>query len=235
MFESNQSVGEIVSRMPKAGDIFKQYRIDFCCGGNRTLKKVLAEKGLDEGEILGRLEAAYREGETGRAPAMDFTEMKPVELAEYIEEKHHGYLKKIMPELDELTARIMKVHGLRHSELFKVHKLFAALRAELEEHLVKEEEILFPKIREYQERRSIRLLAEIGRIIRETEDEHEAAGKILKELRDITDDYKVPDDGCGTYRRAYEKLEEMETDVFEHIHLENNILFKKIGVDVDLM
>lgn len=235
MFESNQSVGEIVSKMSKAGDIFKQYRIDFCCGGNRPLKDVLAEKGLDEHEILTRLETAYNEAGTVRGADRDFTGMRPAELAEYIEEKHHGYLKKVMPELDELITKIMKVHGLHHSELFKVHRLFATLKADLEEHLVKEEEILFPMIREYGEKHSVKLLAEIGKVIRETESEHEAAGNILKELRSITNDYMVPDDGCGTYRRTYALLEEMEADLFQHIHLENNILFKKMGVDVNLM
>lgn len=235
MFESSQRIGEIVSQMPKAGEIFKQYKIDFCCGGNRALKDVLAEKKLDEGEILNRLEAVYHEGKTDNEPIRDFTGMKPVQLAEYIEEKHHGYLKRIMPELDELTTKIMRVHGLHHGELFKVHKLFATLKADLEEHLMKEEEILFPMIREYQGKHSVRLLSEIGRVIRETEDEHEAAGDILKELRSITNDYKVPDDGCGTYRATFEKLEEMEADLFQHIHLENNILFKKMGVDINLM
>lgn len=235
MFESGQRVGEIVSQMPKAGEIFKQYKIDFCCGGNRALKDVLAEKKLDEGEILNKLEAAYRQGKTDNEPALDFAEMKPAQLAEYIEEKHHGYLKRVMPELDELTTKIMRVHGLHHSELFKVHKLYATLKADLEEHLMKEEALLFPMIGEYQQKPSVRLLSEIGRVIRETEDEHEEAGGILKELRSITDDYKVPDDGCGTYRITFEKLEEMEADLFQHIHLENNVLFKKMGVDMNLM
>ena len=101
---------------------------------------------------------------------------------------------------------------------------------ELDQHLIKEEEILFPMMKEYSANASKELFGKIVSVLKETEDEHETAGNVLKELRSITQDYTVPADGCNTYSMTYRGLQELEEDLFEHIHLENNILFKKWGV-----
>lgn len=229
MFKSTQSVGEIVSIMPGASEIFKQYRIDFCCGGNKPLIDAAREKNLDEGEVLKKLNEAFEVNEKMIEESRDFKEMSPCELVEYIENTHHAYVKKALPELSELTIKIMRVHGANHEVLFKVHRLFSTLKAELEQHLIKEEVNLFPLIKEFGRKPGAELLARINKVIIGLEDEHEGAGNILKELRKITEDYKVPEDGCSTYLASFNKLEELEADLFQHIHLENNILFKKIG------
>jgi regulator of cell morphogenesis and NO signaling len=229
-FHGEQSVGEIVALMPKAAEVFKHHRIDFCCGGNRPLKDVLAEKHLDEDEILEKLDEAYAKSKREKGQARDFADMSPVQLSEYVTDIHHTYLKRVLPELDELLTTILRVHGMKHRVLFRVHKLFAALKADLEQHLLKEEEILFPLIGKYQTEPSADIHAEIRDVAGETEEEHVAAGNILKELREITEDYEVPTDGCNTYKVTFEMLEELEADLFQHIHLENNILFKKLGI-----
>ena len=226
-FKSAQSVGEIVSIMPKASEIFKEYRIDFCCGGNKPLNEAIKELKLNESEVLNKLDKAFEENKMIKENGKDFKEMSSSELIEYIENTHHIYVKKTLPELGELTTKIMRVHGLNHESLFRVHKLFSTLKAELEQHLIKEEEVLFPLIKEYDKEPGEQKSGRIKQVMKETEDEHEAAGGILKELRKITDDYKVPDDGCNTYALTFKTLEELEADLFQHIHLENNILFKK--------
>ncbi|MCX7749505.1 MAG: iron-sulfur cluster repair di-iron protein [Clostridia bacterium] len=231
IFKSTQSVGEIVSIMPKASEIFKRYRIDFCCGGNRLLMDVIKEQKLDEDEILKKLDEAFEENKKVRDNAKDFRVMSPSTLIEYIENTHHVYVKNALPELNELVTKIMRVHGINHDVLFRVHKLFSTLKAEIEQHLIKEEDVLFPMIRDYDKDPSKESISLIDKALNELENEHEAAGDILKELRKITVDYKVPDDGCGTYHLAFKKLEEFEGDLFQHIHLENNILFKKLGID----
>jgi len=114
-----------------------------------------------------------------------------------------------------------------------VHKLFHTLKTELEQHLIKEEEILFPMIKRYEAEPSDDLYKNMKETTAETEEEHEAAGDILKELREITAEYTVPQDGCGTYRRTFEILEELEADLFQHIHLENNILFHRLGIGLN--
>ena len=227
-FRSNQSVGEIVSIMPMASDIFKQYRIDFCCGGSKPLIDAIRENNLDEVEIVKKLNEAFKANEKIKKEGRDFREMSPCELIDYIENTHHVYVKKSLPELSELTIKIMRVHGANHEVLFRVHKLFSVLKTELEQHLIKEEESLFPLIRQYGSNPSSELLARINKVIGELEGEHEGAGNILKELRKITEDYDVPKDGCNTYFATFDKIKELEADLFQHIHLENNILFKKV-------
>lgn len=228
IFNSNQTVGEIVAIMPKASEVFKHYKIDFCCGGNRKFSKVAEEQKLDEGEVLEKLQEAFEQISKVAKGVKNFREMSQYELIEYIEGTHHAYVKRVLPELSELTTKIMRVHGLNHEVLFRVHKLFSTLRAELEQHLIKEEEILFPLIKEYDRKPSAQSFEKIKQVMKETEDEHEAAGDILKELRKITEDYNVPEDGCNTYAIAFKTLEELEADLFQHIHLENNILFIKL-------
>ncbi len=127
----------------------------------------------------------------------------------------------------------MRVHGINHNVLFRVHKLFSMLKTELEQHLLKEEQILFPLIKEYDINPSVNQLQKINEVINETEEEHEGAGDILKELRKITNDFKVPNDGCNTYVIAFKIIEELESDLFQHIHLENNILFKRMNLDIN--
>lgn len=226
LINSNQSIGEIVSMLPKAGDVFKEYHIDFCCGGNRPLIDAIREQNLDEQAVMKKLSEAYEETRK-LTNNVDFRTMPSSQLIDYIVNTHHIYLKTVLPELSDLTSTILRVHGPNHSELFKVHKLFHTLKTELEQHLIKEEAILFPMIKEYESSQSYELLKKIGDALKETEDEHETAGNVIKELRKITNDYSIPEDACGTYSRTFDKLKELEADLFQHIHLENNILFKR--------
>lgn len=229
-FNSTQTLGFIVSTMPKASDIFKEYRIDFCCGGNRPLQEAIKEKGLNEKEVLEKLERAYEEMKEHNNAQVDFKTMTPSALIDYILNTHHSYLNIELPRISEYVNTILKVHGKNHADvLFKVHKLFHSLKVDLEQHLIKEEQILFPMIVEYDKNPSAEMVDRIAAVIEEIEDEHEGAGVILKELRDITDNYTVPEDGCRTYSITFQKLGELESDLFQHIHLENNILFKAFG------
>lgn len=229
-FQTSQSIGEIVSIMPKASDIFKKYGIDFCCGGHRPLIDAIKEQNLDEQELLNTLEEAYKETRQ-LSERSDFRTMALGDLIDHIIVTHHSYLKIVLPELSELTTTILRVHGQNHLNLFRVHKLFHNLKTELEQHLIKEEEILFPMIKEYEASHSEVLLKKISFVVHETEDEHEAAGDILKELRNITEDYILPEDGCATYEGTLRGLEDLEGDLFQHIHLENNILFNRLGIE----
>jgi regulator of cell morphogenesis and NO signaling len=231
-FNTAQSIGEIVSIMPKASEVFKEYNIDFCCGGSRPLAEAIKEQKLSEEEVLKKLDTAYEETKKCTSQ-VDFRKMSPTELIDYIVNTHHIFVKRILPELSELTTKILRVHGPNHEDLFKVHKLFHNLKTELEQHLIKEEEILFPMIKDYDKKPSSDLLDRIIKVMKETEDEHETAGGVIKELRKITSEYKLPEDACGTFSLTYERLKELEADLFQHIHLENNILFKQLGIEVN--
>ena len=214
-FSKTQTTGSIVTSFPKTAEILKRHKIDFCCGGDRSLEE--AADPITAEIVLKELNDAILQTKDRDATIRDLSSLSKIELIEHIQSTHHTYMKKALPELDEYITRVLKAHGINHRELFTVHKLYNSLRTEIEQHLLKEEELLFPSIK-----------ADIhdSDILHEITKEHEAAGDILKELRKRTNDYSVPPDGCKTYKIAYEKLEEMENDLFMHIHTENNILFK---------
>ncbi len=231
-FNTTQSIGDIVSLLPTASEVFKKFNIDFCCGGGRPLSEAISTQNIDSQEVLESLDEAYKayEDTPKYTDQVDFNKMSQSELIDYIVDTHHVFTKKILPEISELTAKILRVHGPSHGDLFKVHKLFHNLKTELDQHLIKEEEILFPVIKEYDQNPSEKLLLKINKVMKELEDEHATAGETLKELRKITEEYKVPDDGCSTFSLTYDKLQGLEADLFQHIHLENNILFKQLGL-----
>lgn len=228
-FNSNQKIGDIVIKFPNAADIFKEYKIDFCCGGDRPLITAINEQGVNEAEILEKINASYEKlqhnlYENNR----NWVEAPFDELVDHIVNVHHGYLYENLPRISELTTKILRVHGEHHPELSKVHKLFHTVKMELEAHLIEEETIQYPAIKEYLRSNSEVDLDKAINIINQLQDEHTGAGDILKELRRVTNDFNAPSDGCNTYKLTYAKLEEMESDIFQHIHLESNILFPRL-------
>lgn len=227
-FTAQQKVGEIVAQFPKAADIFKEYKIDFCCGGDRPLSEAIKEQNLNQEEILAKINSLYQEMKDQVRTEVDWTKESLSRLIDYVVNRHHAYLQVELPKISELTTKILRVHGAHHPELAKVHKLFHNLKTELEQHLIKEEEIEFPLIKDYEQNPSEEKRKALIQAIKELEEEHEGAGTILKELRKITKDYSVPEDGCNSYRLTYNKLQELESDTFAHIHLENNILFPRL-------
>jgi regulator of cell morphogenesis and NO signaling len=226
-FNSNHKIGEIVNAFPKAADIFKEYKIDFCCGGNRPLSEAIKEQQVNETELLDKINSAYASYIAG-SKDKNWVEAESGEIIEQILNKHHAYLWSELPKISTLSTTILRVHGTHHPELSKVHKLFNTLKMELEDHLTKEETIQYPAIKEYEKTKSMVDLKRAVDIINDLETEHTGAGDILKELRIVTDDYKIPDDVCETFELTYKKLQELEADTFQHIHLENNILFPRL-------
>lgn len=224
----NQSLGDIVAALPKASEVFKKYRIDFCCGGHRSLKEALEELPQLEEQVLDVLQSAYAETQN-LENAKDFRAMPPKALMEYIENTHHVFTRDILPKISEALAKVIRAHGPNHKELFTVHKLFHQLKADLELHLIKEEEILFPLVKDYAGDPSAQKLNHLLRVMEEVEGEHDAAGIVLKELRRVTKEYELPQDACATFGKTYEYIKALESDLFQHIHLENNILFKELN------
>ncbi|MBU5483595.1 iron-sulfur cluster repair di-iron protein [Clostridium sp. MSJ-11] len=228
VFKSSHKIGDIVVKFPKAMDVFRRHGIDFCCGGNRPLIDAIKEDNLNEEEVLKDLLDEYEKIDSLIKEEVDWLNISYNDLIDYIVNKHHGFLNEELPIVSELTTKILRVHGENHPELSKVYKLFHNLKMELEEHLIKEEEIVFPLIKKYEKEGSKEALDNAIKIIEELEAEHTGAGDILKELRKITHNYEVPKDGCNTYKYTYDKLQEIELDLFNHIHLENNIMFPRL-------
>lgn len=221
-----QKLGEIVSIFPGASEIFNKYKIDFCCGGHDTLEEALQEKTYNSEGILQELNHEYQQFIKSNSEYRDWRVEKPSILIRHILQTHHEYTKRELNEISPLLFKILKVHYKHHSEeLVKVHKYFGALKTELEQHLVKEEELLFPLIESYEKTTQDSILSQIHQVIKDTEAEHDAAGDILKALEKVTRDFCAPEDACTTFKLVYAKLHGLEKDLFTHIYLENSVLF----------
>jgi regulator of cell morphogenesis and NO signaling len=221
LLDKNETIGAIVAKVPEASKILSKYGIDFCCGGHRKLIDVIKEKELEEDKIFSELMKAGQDREQAYG-GIDYSNMLPSTLTDYIEGTHHSYLRENLPEIAEMLNTVLRVHGKNHKELFELYRIYGNLKTELEQHLLKEEAMLFPLFDEdkLDDNETSRLSAQI--IL-----EHEAAGKLLAELRRVTNDYCAPEDACTTFVKTYERLEELEKDLHQHIHLENNILLKE--------
>jgi regulator of cell morphogenesis and NO signaling len=155
--------------------------------------------------------------------------MTLTELADHIEATHHAYLKEELPRLDSMTEKVARVHGEHEPRLAQTRQAFLALKAELEPHMMKEERILFPIIRQL-EQADGPLQFHCGSVanpIRQMEHEHDQAGNALAILSESTDRYTPPDWACNTYRAMLDSLARLESDMHQHVHKENNVLFPK--------
>jgi regulator of cell morphogenesis and NO signaling len=226
MFNEEWTVGQIVTAFPKASDLFKSYKIDFCCGGNRLLGDVLHERNLPADELLAKLNELYEKA--SEKVEKDWMSVPYSELIDHIIQKHHAYLAEELPQLSFYVTKVLRVHGTDHPHLAKVHKLFNELKTELEQHMMKEETKAFPLILQFEQHSTSENEKTMKQVIQELVSEHDTAGDIIKEIREITNDFTPPADACRTYRLVYQRLEQLESDLFEHVHLENNILFPRV-------
>lgn len=222
--ELNTKVGELVMARPETMRYFERLGIDYCCGGHRSLGEACGLAKQDPAKVLEGL--ATLEPPTAGVPSLkDWTRASLADLIAHIVPTHHDYLREEMPRLELLLQKVLRAHGERHPELTRVAELYRAMVADLTPHLMKEEQILFPYIRQMEQGASgSSCFGSVQSPIRVMEMEHEAVGALLAELRELTDSYTVPADGCNTFRALYDGLETMERDLHLHIYLENQIL-----------
>jgi regulator of cell morphogenesis and NO signaling len=228
--ESDETLGQIAANDLRKAQIFKKYGLDFCCGGKKTVKEACAEKGLDVTKVEQELQQADRLPASRPLP---YNEWNLDFLADYIVNTHHSYVRKMLPDIVTYAAKVHKVHGDRHPELKQIHELVDEVNAELTGHMVKEERVLFPYVKELVNARSgagalhASHLGSVQNPINMMEMEHELVGKNLDEIRKLSNNYQLPEDACASYSLLYRMLDEFEEDLHLHIHLENNILFPK--------
>ena len=222
------SLGEVVTVYPAVVKKFNDMELDYCCGGSERLESALKKKGVDVDKFVEELNKEFKEFKFENSQYVDWREESSEALIKHIVENHHANTFRLLKEIDPLMVKVFRVHFSHGPELLmRVHKLFGQLKCELEEHLLKEEEILFPLMMKYDQTNDEKEKKEIEEDIRMIVSEHEAAGDILKELAEITDDYKVPEWGCVSFKLLYDNLHDLEKDLFIHIHKENNILFPR--------
>lgn len=230
---SGKSIGDIVAHNPEKIEVFKKYGIDFCCGGDRTLGEACKSANIDEDEIISEL------NDNSIRPANDqestFLSKKTKDwnvdfLIDYIINIHHTFLRVHLPEAAEYIEKVANVHGDHHPEVVKIKELFTRMYSILTPHLDYEEEDLFPRIKNLENADD--KASETQAILKEIENiisEHEETGNILKEMDALSSHYLTPDDACASYKYIYKSLKEISDDIMIHVHLENNILFKKIN------
>jgi regulator of cell morphogenesis and NO signaling len=223
--DPSMTLGDIVTMRPSLAADLERRGLDYCCHGTRSLAEAAREAGLDAQTVAEELSATHV-GE----PAVAWATLGPAELVDHIETVHHHYLWAEMPRITALVDKIVSVHGERHPELAEVQRLYNELRADLEPHLTREEQELFPMIRQLTattggpDSHDPALVAQIEALAAE----HETVGDLLDQLNRITSGYTTPTDGCASYAACYRALAELEADTHLHVHKENNLLFPAV-------
>ncbi|MFC6118223.1 iron-sulfur cluster repair di-iron protein ScdA [Macrococcoides bohemicum] len=224
MITKEMLVSDIVKQSPKSADIFRSNRIDFCCGGNIPLSEAINDKSKPLDVLLEEINAL----DNGSDGTIDVQYLDNAALINYIQNKYHKPLAEEFKNLMPYVTKVAKVHGERHPHLIELKELTLKLRDELLDHTKDEDDIVFPLVIEYTNNPTDDLKTKLTPHIAELETEHDGAGNILKRMREMTSDFTPPMDACGTFRVVYQRLAMLERDTFQHVHLENNILFERI-------
>jgi regulator of cell morphogenesis and NO signaling len=222
-----QTVGQIVAADYRKARVFENFNIDFCCGGDITLDEACKEQKIEPGKLLTELKMVDKQ-ET----AEDSYNHWPLDfLVDYIVANYHNKVREDLPKIKFYAEKVTEVHGQDHDELFDIYQKLLILNNEMITHMEGEEKWLFPFIK---------------MLVRETTDfdgfdedisanmiemmqvEHEETGATMKKIRKMSKSYALPEDACPAYRVFYKSLETFETDLYKHVHLENNILFPKV-------
>jgi regulator of cell morphogenesis and NO signaling len=225
-----QTVREIALEQPSSIRVFEHFGIDYCCGGRKPLAEACAARNIEVDTVLAALEAATK----GPAPTgEDWTSASLESLSAHIIVTHHAYVKRELPRLAALAERVVRRHGDTQAELPLLQAKLALLDEELTQHLVKEEVVLFPYVAKLERALTTGstlprgCFGTVANPIAMMTAEHDAAGGLLAEMRELSNNFTPPVGACPTYCAYYAGLGEFEQDLHRHIHLENNILFPR--------
>jgi regulator of cell morphogenesis and NO signaling len=223
---SETEVRQIAVEAPASIPLLEHFGLDYCCGGQHTLAQACASKNVQLAPVL----EALQDAPSNPNAATDWQTAPLHLLAEHIVTRHHGFTRQQLTLLCALMEKVQSRHGDTHAEVPELGKALAALAAELTHHFVCEENILFPYIARLEQDGKAALPPMFGSIsqpIQKMMLDHDRAGDELSHMRTLTNNYQPPQDACTTYRALYRALEELEKDLHQHIHLENNILFPR--------
>jgi len=222
----NKTIAEIVSEDISTASVFKKYQLDFCCGGGKTVAKACEKNNINMDDVLHDLENLTYNNTN---PNLNFKDWNLDFLIDYIVNVHHTFVSNNVGLINEFAQKVAKVHGDHNPETIEIANLFVSLSNELLAHMQKEERVLFPAIKEMLKNQQSNFpFGSIENPVRMMEHEHDNAGDIIKKIQILSNNFTTPDYACNTYKALYHKLEEFTNDLFQHIHLENNILFPKV-------
>lgn len=226
--DSSQTVAELAISHPGALSVFTKYNIDYCCGGNRSFEDACIRVGLNPEKIWA--EIVHSPTQESSIPARA-GQWSAALLVDYIVQNHHSFVRNAIPEIEALLEKVCRAHGEDNLELLNIQQDFSDLAEELLNHMEKEEVALFPALKRLEARNDAEhpLAETVKGPIDMMEHEHVIAGDLMKSIRHLSNNYMVPEYACPTYRATYQRLKEFDQDLMAHVHLENNILFRKPG------
>ncbi len=229
---STNTVGDLAVAIPGATRVFEALGIDYCCGGNRTLDEVCRISNLAVENVMRSL-TQTEPSIPANEQTQDWQQTSLTALFTYIVDNHHVFTRKELTRLEALINKVCSVHGQNHPELLKLRRLFKTIHEDLLPHMLKEEEVLFPYIEQLEKAilntQSVErpFFGTVQNPVRMMMFEHETVGEILGEMRQVTGNYRVPPEGCISYKTLYQAMQDFEYDLHQHIHLENNLLFPR--------
>jgi regulator of cell morphogenesis and NO signaling len=211
-----QKLGDLVTTHPVAAKVLQRYRLDYCCGGKQSLAEACKAESIDPEAVLRDIET-----ESTNAPDSTRWDQRPLhELVQHILDRYHAPLRLELPRLIELAEKVERVHAGKPDLPTGLADLLSRISEDIENHLAKEEQILFPLIvagRGPTAHMPVQVMIQ----------EHDDHGQDLRRIRELTHDMAVPPHGCATWKELYRSLLAFEVELMDHIHLENNILFPR--------
>lgn len=227
---TTMTIKDIVTKNFQTAAVFEKYSLDFCCRGGKTIGEACTEKGIAAHTVIDDLVKI----EGIRQTVNDAYSSLPLnELIEHIVTTHHAYVRQMIPVIYTHTQKVKKVHGAHHPEVVEIADHFETVAVDLQQHMLKEEQMLFPYILSLFQAQTTGTrnvpspFGSVNNPIRMMEREHQAAGDEMYEIRSLSTGYVPPQDACTTFKVSYQELQEFEKDLHQHVHLENNILFPK--------
>lgn len=226
-----KTIGEIALEMPNTTRVFEEFKIDYCCGGGKTFMEACESAGADPKIVLEKISRISESEETVELGWIVNASLS--QLVDYLEDKHHTFTKTELGQLLPLMEKVARVHGERHPELLELQGVFQTLCDDLLPHLRKEEMILFPYVREMEFKlgkgysATLPNFGSVQHPVQVMMTEHDTDGELLVKMRELSKDYKIPEDACSSFTALYTRMKALEKDLHQHIHLENNLVFPK--------
>ena len=224
MIKKEDIVADVVTDFPKSADIFRNAGIDFCCGGQESIASAVNHKpNIDLNSLLNKLNHIDNtEGNSTINPKF----LNVESLIQYIQSAYHETLKEEFKNLTPYVTKLAKVHSPSHPYLLKLQDLYREFRDSMLDHIRKEDEEDFPKLIQYSQGQDVQ---NIKIILEDLINDHEDTGQLLNVMNQLTSDYQAPEEACGTWKLVYQRLQNIERQTHQHVHLENHVLFKKVS------
>lgn len=225
---TTNTVAELAIAIPRSIPVLQRLKIDFCCNGGRTIQDACTAVGITGEELMDLIS-----NEPAVADTRSWNDTSLTEIVRFVIDTHHAYTRQACETLQWMSAKVANRHGENHPELLTLAKLVAQSVDDLMPHMMKEEQILFPYIEQLDEASAngneapMPFFGTARNPVRMMMNEHEAVGELLAQMRELTNDYTLPEGACTTYTAYFNLLQELERDLHNHIHLENNILFPR--------